>query len=152
MCELALKDSNIDWISVDHWESSLNHFVSFEVVCMSIQSTLSKYQSLPKNTKVYYVCGADIVMKCGLELGLMSLGVITVGRKNYSAEHLKQFTLVTGEKVKFERQDEFIFCDKELSSTSSTLVRSRIENDESIEDLTFPSVIEYLNEHSLWRN
>jgi hypothetical protein len=65
MCNLAVEDS--DWIAADPWESLQPWFVDFPQVCSHVLSSLEFTEGIPRDRiRVFYLCGADLALKCGL--------------------------------------------------------------------------------------
>jgi len=173
MCRVALQDS--DWLSVDSWECRQPYFVDFPSVAFSllsdiVQNLLSDqpsdgvfnpedsktyYPTLSKaeksKIKVFFLCGADLALKCCLHIHpLGPVGTVVIGRHGSKNSELTQHALSPGTPLRPGKEDEFVFCETEMEDVSSSLVRERLEKGENIEDLVHSDVIKYLAANPLW--
>jgi len=137
MCRRAIDEcEEYSWISVDEWECTQQYFKSFYQVVNSLDITFQK--EFPEETfRVMYLCGADLILRCN---GMSSAGkfsIVAVGRPGYS-EPLQKL-INCNSKMK-----ELFFVSKDTEDISSTLIRERLAEGKSVDDLTFKSVAEYL--------
>ena len=144
MVELAI--SEYDWLAVGTWEARReSSWPDFPIVCRNLSShlnTLLSDLSLP-NVTVFYVCGSDHALKCGLKGWKNNeLGLVVVARNGKSIKN----------KTDPEKYVYWCESDGQLSSASSTKLRHAIQknNIKDLSLLTNPSVIDYMIEHNLY--
>jgi len=142
MVKAALKES--DWLEVSGWEASRTRFVNFPEVMSYIAWYLKHNLVNFQNFRAYYACGADMALKCGLSWGskafgtIASFGTVAVGRSGDTEE------------LKREHHEEgFYLLETELPDISSTTMRKRMMNNEPLDDLTFPVVVEYIKNQNI---
>lgn len=137
MIELAIQDAGeASWLVADGWEANRPNFISFSSVTWALDRQLK--QKFPnEKIVVMYLCGADLILRCG---GFSKLGenpVICVGRPGFS-EQVKKF--------KETRGYELYFVPMETESISSTLIRDTLRSGGQISTMTYSSVEKYLIE------
>jgi len=134
MIELAVSSS--DWICASSWESLGNKdFVSIGGVLHAIDSYIQTKIQTP--IRIIYVCGADLILRCGGIDRIGKYNIVAVGRHGYS-EKLKSVMAIA---------PKLYFIAEDTENISSTQIRDRIRNKQTIDDLTFPGVTQYLEEH-----
>jgi nicotinic acid mononucleotide adenylyltransferase len=102
----------------------------------------------------FFVCGADLVLRCRLYQGAAAFGVIGVARPEYFAKVKEDMAHIAEYERKgkldeigrrgIDRYGNFFMVEEETEDVSSTQIRARIANGESVDDLTFPGVTAYL--------
>jgi len=133
MCNLILASNS--WIVVSTWEMAQKQFVDFPYVAKFHRQYIS--EKFPEEKiQLMYLCGADHALKCGLTSGMW--GVTTVCVKRYgSTEELNSTPQKKSAFWVVETQEDF-------GDVSSTEIRKRLKEKKSVNDLTHPSVAEYL--------
>ena len=101
-------------------------------------------QHLTIDVRPFYICGLDHAIKYK-QWRTDRKEVVAIGRLGYSAQ-LEQKMNETGE----AQSQWFYFVENDalLTEVSSTLLRKRLKDGESIEDMTYPAVAAYLKENS----
>jgi len=127
---------------MDEWECSQLNFRTFAAVTRHLDFQIQ--QQFPKeNILVMFLCGADLIIRCG---GMTSLGthsIVAVGRPGYSDQ--------VKEVVDTEKGKSLFFVTNDTEDISSTQIRNNLALGQDITHLTFPSVADYLqhNKHTL---
>eukprot|EP01080_Neovahlkampfia_damariscottae_P007927 gene7927-12395_t len=132
MCELEVQKS--DWIMVDKWECSQPNFVMQDQVLNHIKQELSEKID---NFEVFYCCGSDLLLNQMSLHYLLKYGVICQIRPGYDV-------------TKYGEMENLYFCEEEIHSTSSSLIRSLISKDEKTNEHLSEVVAKYLKEHKLY--
>ena len=89
-----------------------------------------------------YICGADLLVRCGIfNLGIHS--VVAVGRPGYSTDAMKEL-------AESKSVQKLYFIDEDTDDISSTKIRENMVKGLPIEEMTYPSVVEYLKENKLY--
>jgi len=128
---------NSSWISQFAWEVAQPSFMDFPSVVQKLESIIDKRCS---NVEVFYTCGADLAWHSKLYKGksYYPFGIVAMGR--------------SGEYIKFKNVTfglDFYLVEKEMRDLSSTEMRTRIMKGQSIDDLTFVEVIQYLKNNNI---
>jgi len=149
ICELAVQES--DWIGVDAWEMSQPDFVDFPQVARHLLRHLEGTEGLPRHRmRVFFLCGADLALKCGLDFRRLSdVGVVVAGRLGESNEVLREKSLPEGIPVTKESRNELVYFPTEMQDISSTLIRERMARGEGVDHLTYPQVVNYMQQQQL---
>lgn len=124
---------NVIQINVDNWEGSQSSFVPYSQVRKHFQKEIQ--QKFPnENLLILYLAGADQFNKYNLYRCKNYVGISRLGYE------------IKGETI--EERNIYICKEKEyeehFSGISSTEIRNAIANGQSIENLTYKSVIDYL--------
>jgi len=140
MCELAIQsDPEFSWLAVDEWESTQQYFKSLYSVSHHLDKAIREEfpnQSADK-LGVMFLCGADLILRCGMMTSLGSIPIVAVGRPGYSQ-------IVRGHLASSGKEKDIYFVPQDTEDVSSTKIRQRIANGESVHDLTYSSVrLEY---------
>lgn len=146
LCELSTAD--VDWISVNDFEVTRAEWTK-------TITTLRHLQNAHPNSKVFMVCGADLVYRWNLPIWgaddvheiLDNFGVIIVSREDISLEGIAQKVPVMEGHMKNVR----IIRENPMESISSTYVRNLILENKAISGLVNPKVERYINENNLYK-
>jgi nicotinic acid mononucleotide adenylyltransferase len=140
MCELSVEEHNrlpgVVHVVVDPWEGLQNPvFVSMLTVRYRLECLVHEIFGDP-NLLVLFLAGLDLFTRAHLD---HAANVIAVGRPPFSSSakaNPSQNVFVCG-----ESQEEFahLFSDK-----SSSEIRKRLDEQRSLEGLTYPSVVNYV--------
>jgi len=150
MCELAAQEA--EWIHVDRWESSQEHFVDFPSVAEVLREDVGQHEGTQGlNLRVFYMCGADHAYHCGLhQRGLGRVGLVVVGRHGQPNQLLQQIAVPPGVPIRPDGAHEFVFCTAQaMQPVSSTIIRKNIKEGLPVDHLTFPQVVQYLESNGL---
>jgi len=150
MCRLAIKDAGYDWLLADEYESSLPRFADFPLIvehfdkCLRSSDIITSRSSQKnqatckyKAVRVMYICGADHAAKVDMTQ-IRHFGCVAIERPGYG---------------KLDLQPSFIIpikIDDNSENVSSSDLKRRIKNEKSLDDIVFPSVIEFIQKHSLY--
>jgi len=132
MLRLSLSGSN--WIEATSWELNQQGFVDFPSVYRYFKLYFQNKLDVPFT--LYYLCGSDHAYKCGLYRS-SQIKTIAVGRPGYS--NLKNVS----------KCEDFHYLEDETNDFSSTIMRDALINGDSIEEYTYPSVIDYMRENNI---
>ena len=97
--------------------------------------------------KLVYICGADLAHDQLLYRGGHTMPIAVVGRHEYSEKLKCAIESLQKERVEANREvsdSEFEFIDVDMENISSTLVRDRLQRQESIADIVPAGAQEYL--------
>ena len=134
------------WLFADPWESTQPHYVSFYTVVESADKQITN--AFPnRKFKFIYLCGADLVIRSKLFNKMGKYEVCAVGRPGFS-DTLKK--LIEERNAKQEKSCELLFVPLDMDDVSSTLIRERMKNGESIAGLTFSSTEAYLKQKKFY--
>ena len=126
-------------IIIDKWEGTQPFFVPFPVVRQRFQDEIEK--DFPdENLLVLYVAGADQFNKCRLYRSKYYVGISRIGYEIRGNTIVERNIYVCNDKE----------YEKHYSDISSTAIRDARSNRESIENLTYQSVIDYLQNVVHW--
>jgi len=145
MAQAAVK--NHPYIVVDRWEIERNNFSEYFEVANQLQCTLK--ENFPDiEIKVFYVMGADrhCFAKTCLTHGLGAIVVNRSNKKLSSAVQTERFHLTHNYRSSYFWIENQTLMSSDLSSTT---VRNRIRDHESIDDLVPSGVVEYVNNHNI---
>jgi len=135
----GIASNTSDWISSSSWESLGNkEFVSFSKVLRAVDNYI-KASIHTATVRIMYLCGADLIIRCG---GIDKVGdynIVAVGRPGYSND-LKRILIIA---------PNLYYVNEDTENISSTLIRERIRNNETVDDLTFPGVTQYLKDNKV---
>lgn len=120
----------------DSWEGLQPDFIDFPYVKKHFENQLKKLFP-DKNLLLLYVTGADHFNKCGLNRASGYVAVSRVGYKinGSTCPERNLYICSTPEYNEF------------YSDTSSTIIRNAMKKGQSIDGLTYDSVVKYLNEN-----
>lgn len=133
MCELAVEDS--DWLAVCGWDALQKGYMRTAENVKVVESILT--QAFGVKITCYWLVGADH----GIRLKLWTknnVQIVAVGREGHTHEIRSQVS---------QAPSSFLFIEKELQNVSSTLIRERLRNGQSLEGLVHPKVEKYLIAH-----
>lgn len=134
MCKLAVDELEFRYpVVVDSWEGSIPEFINFNYVRDHLSIAI-RDRFPGEKILVLYVDGTDHFIKCGLK-GWYK--VATVMRPSNRENEVVPVT-------NLERHI-YVCADTAGEDVSSTMIRERISAGESIDDLTFKSVVKYLD-------
>jgi hypothetical protein len=120
----ALHKEEAPWLSVGLWEASqAGYWPDFPEVVQNLHDYLSVALPLPSSPKVFYVCGEDHFMKCGLRYGLGSFGVVVVPRSGDGSGLLPEPRKAEGGKMVFVAA-----ADEDVRDLSSTAIRKAMSS------------------------
>lgn len=144
MIKLGIQELGEDsWLIADPWESSQTKFIGFPKVTKSLDQQLQDEFPLA-NLKVIFLCGADLIIRCGGFTKVGSNSVVVVGRAGYN-ELLQDFI------SKSPNGHELYYVILEKDDISSTLIRERLKEGKPIMDLTFRSVETFLQNKGYYK-
>lgn len=143
MVKLACDDHNSNEklvpIIIDRWEGSQPFFVPFPQVRQYFEETI--HDDFPdENLLVLYVAGADQFNKCRLYKSCFYVGISRLGYEIHGETNIKRNIYVCKEK-----EYEELYSD-----ISSTAIRDAKYKGQSIDDLTYKSVVDYLQNVVHW--
>lgn len=132
-------DGKRPWLALGIWESSVKgRWPDFPDVSKQLQNVVSH---IDRNVRVFYVCGTDHAVNTGIQRGFDPFGLVVVQRKATNRAGIEAASPI-------QEKDGSVYVaeqsDDALSTVSSTRVRSRMVNDESVLDLVPAAVAEYL--------
>ncbi len=148
MTELATAHSQ--WITAAAYEINRSAFIDFPEVTTALRqhvNSLTTKSDLPA-CSVYYVCGTDHALKCGLygrSLHWCS-GVVAIGRPDDTGT-----TQQLSKALKSCSQESTILVPSAAGAVdvSSSLIRNKMIGGESVVELTGPVVAAYLKHNNL---
>ena len=144
LCDLAINETDDikDWVIADPWESLLKSFVSFEFVLGNLDLELSK--NFPdQEFQIFYLCGADLLVRCGIFFSIGKFGVVGIGRPGSTHEIRKVLKRTVQSTLLFH------FLANNDDDVSSTEIRKKMVDRESISELTCKSVELYIKNNKL---
>eukprot|EP01102_Stenamoeba_stenopodia_P010052 TRINITY_DN2987_c0_g1_i4.p1 TRINITY_DN2987_c0_g1~~TRINITY_DN2987_c0_g1_i4.p1 ORF type:complete len:280 (-),score=66.83 TRINITY_DN2987_c0_g1_i4:76-915(-) len=150
MCEKAVESS--DWIMVDYWEATRQHYSYTIDVLKSFKRRITKAATPDIGVKL--LCGSDLlasfnIPKVWAEQDMKDIldhfGVVCLERPgSYSAEIVESNPLMS------LRKHNIVIVPQNISNdVSSTKIREALKNGCSIKYLTPDSVIDYIRENNL---
>ena len=134
--------SNVIHILTSSWEGLQPTFIDFPTVRDHFQEMVDK--TFPsENIKVIYIAGADLFVKCWLHNWSQCIAIERPGSLSLS-------------KYETDLSEMIYICNDPTYSeyyvdTSSTKMREKYHKKESLQGLTYPSVIEYLETVLHWK-
>eukprot|EP01091_Cochliopodium_minus_P010532 TRINITY_DN2808_c0_g1_i1.p1 TRINITY_DN2808_c0_g1~~TRINITY_DN2808_c0_g1_i1.p1 ORF type:complete len:143 (-),score=24.49 TRINITY_DN2808_c0_g1_i1:23-451(-) len=136
MIKLAIQEDKYcnDWVYVSEWESSLPYFEDFPGVGHEHKNLLSKLED-GKKISMYYICGEDHVIKCGLnrEIKTWCDGIVCISRKGSS---IKSKSLA----------ENFFYVETDLElDFSSTKMREMMLGDFDLSNITYENVSKFIS-------
>lgn len=138
MLKLATKD--YPKISISKYELNNKIIHTYE--------TLAYFKNEYPNDEIYFICGADnldyIDSWQKSTYILNNYKILVVNRENYDLKNILN-------KYK-EYKENIIVCDIPLNKISSTGIREKIKNGESIKDLVHPTVEKYIKDNKLYKD
>jgi len=148
MVRLSSLDS--PWLEASPWEKSQPDFTDFPAVTKFhanyLRDQISKKISaqVSRNVLIMYLCGADHAVGCFLHQATNYYwcdGVVGIGRPGPDTQEL----------IKTEKRHSknFYFVQTSTEDVSSTQIRKRILAGESISDLVFPQVEEFMKTNNI---
>jgi len=154
MIELSLKSST--WIALDKWESEQSEYMLTKDVIEHFHTEVAKV--VKDKVEVFLGCGADLfesLKKPGVWSdedihGLFKHGGIVVVERGQSTDVAK---IVDEHDILHSyRKQIYIIRQDIINDTSSSRIRKLIMRGCSIKYLVPDSVINYINEHNLYRD
>jgi nicotinic acid mononucleotide adenylyltransferase len=158
-CEAAVKP--IDWISVGRWEAlgPHQHWPDFPDVCRSLSDELKRSEKLKAALDphsdgraaqfpiVYYVCGYDHFIKCGLGAGMgQGLGLAVLPRDADSTGGVTSEAATAMAKTLTNPANRIVGCPSAPLSVSSTLIRQALADGKPMHEGWLPAgVLEVLH-------
>lgn len=105
------------YVQVGSWEAFFpGSWPDFPEVCQALRDEILRGDLLPKETKVFYVCGTDLAARCGLTVRKVADGVVIVPR--------------AGDIAPMERPQKNVFVafhtNADLEQLSSTKIRASL--------------------------
>jgi len=153
MARLAVQDSS--WLEISDWESRSTRWGSPTKLLTHQAKYLSEQvdgwlaeagkSHATADVRPFYVCGVDHAIKYKQWRTGLRKEVVAIGRFGYAAQ-LRQKMEESG-----EAQSQWFYLvenDSLQAEVSSTLLRKRLKDGESVDDLTLPAVAAYLKEHA----
>ena len=145
--------SDNDWLDCDEWESKQKYFIDFPWVAQRLaKEMVSIYSPLNINVYVFYVCGSDHAIKCGLTDGklfrLYGVYTLIVQRPGDYIETQQSDTEL------FEKGIVYVTVPDIDFDRSSTMVRNLLRNGihknmDKLEQYLSKNVIEYLQSNNI---
>ncbi|KAL6051126.1 Nicotinamide/nicotinic acid mononucleotide adenylyltransferase 1 [Balamuthia mandrillaris] len=147
MLQLATKDS--DWISVSTWELNQPYFQSMYKATLALHGLLREEFAEQEELQVMYLCGADLIPRCGGMTNLGGFPIVAVGRAGYSDKVRKVLAAKQSDSAMdgAPRKQTLYFVEEDTEDISSTKMREYLREGKDLSSMTFPSVIEYLHAH-----
>ncbi|KAL6078148.1 Nicotinamide/nicotinic acid mononucleotide adenylyltransferase 1 [Balamuthia mandrillaris] len=147
MLQLATKDS--DWISVSSWELNQPYFQSMYKATLALHGLLREEFAEQEELQVMYLCGADLIPRCGGMTNLGGFPIVAVGRAGYSDKVRKVLAAKQSDSAMdgAPRKQTLYFVEEDTEDISSTKMREYLREGKDLSSMTFPSVIEYLHTH-----
>ncbi|KAL9657406.1 hypothetical protein ABK040_014394 [Willaertia magna] len=157
MAELSIKEEeeemnnkNSDFLCFDGWESSVNGFIDFPQVTLSLSSYLKEV--IPnENILVLYLCGSDHFFRCGTLHSLRNkekthgVGVCVLKRPSHH-EGVMPLNLL----LKPYLSSIYIVETTMEEDCSSTKIRTLAKEGKSISEFVYPSVEEYMRNNKIY--
>ncbi|XP_009862493.2 nicotinamide/nicotinic acid mononucleotide adenylyltransferase 3-like [Ciona intestinalis] len=150
MIKLALEEN--PWVSLLDWESNLNEWTPTEKVLTHYKWNEPKCKGL----KLFLLCGADLMQsfctpglwkESDIRKIVNNFGLVVMTRASYDLhEFIKSSPLMQELRPKIHIVEEWT-----ESKLSSTRIRKAVLEGRSIKYLTPDVVIEYINEHGLYK-
>lgn len=151
LCEISIEQAEKEhldvspFLSVDAWESvECDGFVDFPEVSISLNEFIK--QEFPQtNIKLIYLCGSDHINKCRYVLSFpkkLQIGVGILQRPSHSQ--------LSGSNTGKGEKDIYHIETTMQEECSSTLVRKRAKQGESIQDLVCADVENYMRQHHIY--
>jgi nicotinic acid mononucleotide adenylyltransferase len=134
MCRLAVAGDAL--VEVDAWEAAQPHFVDFPGVAQRLQDFLRR--RLGQHVRVFYVCGSDHVIKCGLQRGIRLRGAADRAETRMPVVAIKR----RGSELRGARDASLcslVESDLDLD-VSSTRVREALRTGAALDGLVHPDV------------
>jgi len=140
---ISLATQNSTWLAVATYEIKQDRASGINEVMQFVDQILKKTFA-NDSIQVMYLCGADVVIKCGLMWSrqLLHYDTIGIGRPGEDSTYIKK-KMIEGK--------GFIFLEQDMKDISSTKIRKQMTERLPLDGLTFPEVVQYLKEHSLNR-
>lgn len=112
--------------------------------------TVDTVKQLTKNTDYFWLMGTDQLQNFttwnGWQEIMQTLTLVIAKRPDYSSDIPQEMldAQVSGKEI-----IQILFDEMDISSTE---VRQRLANNEDVSDYVHPEVIQYINEHNLYKN
>ncbi|XP_020517813.1 nicotinamide/nicotinic acid mononucleotide adenylyltransferase isoform X4 [Amborella trichopoda] len=156
LCELACQSST--FIMVDPWEAKQSSYQRTLTVLDRIQGFLHENRiQLVETLKVMLLCGSDLLESFGIPGAWIrdqvrticrDYGVVSIRREGQDIDKI-----IDGDDILFENKNNVIVVDELIpNKISSTRVREIIKRRFSLKYLTADGVIDYIDQHQLYRN
>ena len=163
MCELSIEarqklealsrpDTQLEaatFLSIDTWEStSCPRCVDHHTVTLSLRDYLA--QHFPEeNIRVIYLCGSDHFFRCRCMVWLrqqMNISVAVVNRPSHQNSADDRLHSLNPEELK----DVHVIETNKEEDCSSTTIRKKVRTGESISELVFSEVEDYMRKNGIY--
>ena len=157
MCQLSIDAQqgqdvgSQPFLSLDAWESSsCSHPIDHNKVTLSLREYLA--QHFPNESiRVVYLCGSDHFTRCRYMVWLRqqtNVSVAMVKRPSHLKNNAHNDGGFSQDSETFE--DVYVIETSREEDCSSTLIRQRAQAGETISDLVFPQVEEYMRKNGIY--